>query len=175
VCDATGDAIKTIAGPIKSCIFFFFTNFKKKINHTMKAAYLKLLPILCCCISLQLQAQETIKYTRQEAMIPMRDGVKLYTVIYTPSNTAAPVPILIQRTPYGSADFGSPDKSNYLKDMAAEGYIFVEQDIRGRYKSEGQFVMNRPITDKAGEIDESTDTYDAIEWLLKNMPTTMER
>lgn len=125
--------------------------------------------VFCCYVILSCFAQNKIEYTRRDTMIPMRDGVKLYTVYYTP-NTTSSVPILIQRTPYGSADFQSPDKIPYVKDMAAEGYIFVKQDIRGRYKSEGKFVMNRPITDKPGEIDESTDTYDAIDWLLKNVP-----
>lgn len=125
--------------------------------------------LFSCYVALSGFAQNKIEYTRHDTMIPMRDGVKLYTVYYTP-NTTNPVPILIQRTPYGSADFQSPDKIPYVKDMAAEGYIFVKQDIRGRYKSEGQFVMNRPITDRRGEIDESTDTYDAIDWLIKNIP-----
>src|SRR3954451_11798018 len=126
--------------------------------------------VLSLCIVLCSVAQNKIEYTRHDTMIPMRDGVRLYTVYYTPNNAPGPVPILIERTPYGSEDMESPDKSAYVKDMAAEGYIFVTQDIRGRYKSEGQFVMNRPITDKPGEIDESTDTYDAIEWLIKNVP-----
>jgi len=134
----------------------------------------KLLFILPACISIftfrSASAQTTVTYTRQEAMIPMRDGVKLYTVIFKPSNVTGTVPILIERTPYGSEDAQSPDKSSYEKDMAAEGYIFVSQDIRGRYKSEGQFVMNRPILDKPNEIDESTDTYDAVEWLIHNIP-----
>ncbi len=124
---------------------------------------------LSCCVTLSSFAQNKIVYARHDMMIPMRDGVKLYTIYYTP-NISEPVPILIQRTPYGSEDFQSPDKTPYVKDMAAEGYIFVKQDIRGRYKSEGQFIMNRPITDKPGEIDESTDTYDAIDWLIKNVP-----
>ncbi len=72
-------------------------------------------------------------------MIPMRDGVKLYTVIFMPG-MAEPAPILMMRTPYGSEHTQSPDKSAYVRDMAAEGYIFVTQDIRGRYKSEGRFV-----------------------------------
>ena len=125
--------------------------------------------LLPCYVALSCFAQNKIEYTRHDTMIPMRDGVKLYTVYYTPK-TPNSVPILIQRTPYGSADFQSPDKIPYVKDMAAEGYIFVKQDIRGRYKSEGQFVMNRPVTDKPNEIDESTDTYDAIDWLIKNVP-----
>lgn len=122
-----------------------------------------------CCTATTSSAQTKIKYTRHEAMIPMRDGIKLYTVYYTP-DISEPVPILIQRTPYGSEDMPSPDQITYIKDMAAEGYIFVTQDIRGRYKSEGGFVMNRPILDKPGAVDESTDTYDAVEWMIHNIP-----
>ncbi len=114
-------------------------------------------------------AQTKIEYVRREVMIPMRDGTKLYTVIYTPANTKETVPILMQRTPYGSEGMQDPLTNSYVKDMAEEGYIFVTQDIRGRYKSEGQFVMNRPVTDKPGDVDESTDTYDAIEWLIHNL------
>ena len=133
---------------------------------------MKKLIFLVACMNLVFYsiAQNKIEYTRHDTMIPMRDGVKLYTVYYTPNNVPAPVPILIQRTPYGSEDMGNPTKSSYVGNMAAEGYIFVMQDIRGRYKSEGQYVMNRPITDKPGQIDESTDTYDAIDWLIKNVP-----
>ncbi len=111
------------------------------------------------------------KYSRQEVMIPMRDGVKLYTVIYTPDSISESVPILIERTPYGSENSPDPTQIAYVKDMADEGYIFVTQDIRGRYKSEGQFVMNRPIIsdNNPKAIDESTDTYDAIDWLIKNI------
>lgn len=114
-------------------------------------------------------AQEKIKYVRQEYMIPMRDGIKLYTVVYTPDNVSGSFPILIQRSPYGSEGTGSPDKSSYVRDMAKTGYIFVNQDIRGRYKSEGTFVMNRPVLDQPGAIDESTDTFDTIEWLLNHI------
>ncbi len=125
--------------------------------------------IICCWFAAAGFAQTKIEYVRREVMIPMRDGVKLYTVIYTPSNAKESVPILMQRTPYGSEDAPNPDSISYVKDMAEEGYIFVTQDIRGRYKSEGQFVMNRPVTDKQGDVDESTDTYDAIEWLIHNV------
>ncbi|HRH47884.1 MAG TPA: CocE/NonD family hydrolase [Panacibacter sp.] len=130
---------------------------------------LELVIAFMCCIAATSSAQTKITYTRHEAMIPMRDGIKLYTVYYTP-DISEPVPILIQRTPYGSEDMPSPDQITYIKDMAAEGYIFVTQDIRGRYKSEGGFVMNRPILDKPGTVDESTDTYDAVEWMIHNIP-----
>ena len=134
-----------------------------------KSIALELVIAFMCCIATTSSAQTKIKYTRHEAMIPMRDGVKLYTVYYTP-DISEPVPVLIQRTPYGSEDMPSPDQITYVKDMAAEGYIFVTQDIRGRYKSEGGFIMNRPILDKPGAVDESTDTYDAVEWMIHNIP-----
>ncbi|MGC2254132.1 MAG: CocE/NonD family hydrolase [Candidatus Acidiferrales bacterium] len=113
-------------------------------------------------------------YTKQDAMIPMRDGVKLHTEIYAPKNAAGPLPFLITRTPYGTSDGANGYSSlfNLYKEMIPEGYIFVMQDIRGRYGSEGQFVMNRPVRDrsKPNSIDEGTDTYDTIDWLIKNVP-----
>jgi putative CocE/NonD family hydrolase len=112
------------------------------------------------------------KYNRQEAMIPMRDGIKLHTVIYTPKENKDKLPFLITRTPYGVSEHPSPEKSGYIKDMADDGYIFVFQDIRGRYLSEGTFKMQRFSRDKkvAKSIDEASDTYDTIDWLLKNIP-----
>jgi len=110
-------------------------------------------------------------YRRSEAMIPMRDGVKLHAVILKPADITTPLPFLMQRTPYGvdgtdrtSFSFGRPE-------MARDGYIYVAQDIRGRFKSEGEFVMSRPMADHHDPkaIDESTDTYDTVEWLLKNV------
>jgi hypothetical protein len=112
-------------------------------------------------------------FDKSEAMIRMRDGVKLHTEIYTPRGTQEPLPILLQRTPYGVS--GGPDKySGHLyeaQDFYGDGYIFVYQDIRGRYGSEGKFEMNRPLHDPkdAKGVDESTDTYDTIEWLVKNV------
>src|SRR5467141_4030866 len=113
-------------------------------------------------------------FDKREVMIPMRDGVKLHTEIYSPKEASEPLPILMNRTPYG---ISTPDKgvSNMIyryADMAPDGYIFVFQDIRGRYGSEGKFVMLRPIHDTkdAKGIDESTDTYDTIDWLVKNVP-----
>src|SRR4051812_41838017 len=76
-------------------------------------------------VTLSSFAQNNIAYTRHDTMIPMRDGVKLYTVYYTPNNVKVPVPILIMRTPYGSDHIGSPAAMPYLKELAAEGYIFV--------------------------------------------------
>jgi uncharacterized protein len=113
-------------------------------------------------------------FEKSEVMIPMRDGVKLHTEIYSPRDAEGALPILMVRTPYG---ISSPDKeiSHMIyryADMVPDGYIFVFQDIRGRYGSEGKFVMLRPIHDAsdAKGIDESTDTYDTIDWLVKNVP-----
>ncbi|HMF65798.1 MAG TPA: CocE/NonD family hydrolase, partial [Edaphobacter sp.] len=114
------------------------------------------------------------EYTRAEVMIPMRDGVKLHTIILRPagSESSGPaLPFLMERTPYGT-DGSSSNTVNVGKpELAASGYIFVYGDIRGRYKSEGKFVMNRPIvahTTKA-DVDETTDTRDTIDWLLRNV------
>jgi len=110
-----------------------------------------------------------VKYTRTEAMIPMRDGTKLYTVIFTPETQTENLPIMMQRTPY-SVERSTPYRWG---EMSSMGYIFVHQDIRGRHKSEGVFEMLRPPrTDKSDpkSFDESTDTYDTIEYLLKNVP-----
>ncbi len=115
---------------------------------------------------------DTLTYSRRVVMIQMRDGVKLNTVVYTPQKMSATLPIMFLRTPYGVDDLPSPNKNEYIADMAKEGYIFVFQDIRGRYKSEGAFEMQRFTRDKknAKSIDESTDTYDAIDWMIKNLP-----
>jgi uncharacterized protein len=118
---------------------------------------------LCAC-------QRNGGYRKTEAMIPMRDGVRLQTEIYVPNIPRGPLPFLINRTPYGWAN--GVIQSDYLKDLAAEGYIIVLQNVRGRFKSEGRFVMFRLPRDASAPnaLDEGTDTYDTIEWLLKNVP-----
>ncbi|HRI79933.1 MAG TPA: CocE/NonD family hydrolase, partial [Cyclobacteriaceae bacterium] len=127
--------------------------------------------LICFTLSAQ-NEKDTLTYIRRDVMIPMRDGIKLNTVIYSPVSPKEPLPILFSRTPYGVNDTPSPNQRDYIADMAKEGYIFVFQDIRGRYKSEGAFEMQRFTRDNKNpkSIDESTDTYDAIEWLLKNTP-----
>src|SRR5687768_4916277 len=119
-----------------------------------------------------LNAQSTDVFTATEAMIPMRDGVRLYTQIYVPDRASEPLPFLLLRTPYGTGRLDSSRIANALPELTADGYIFVFQDIRGRFKSDGQFVMLRqPRESKDSKaIDESTDAYDSIEWLLKNVP-----
>jgi hypothetical protein len=112
-----------------------------------------------------------VQFARREEMIPMRDGVKLHTLIFSPQNIAEALPILMNRTPYGIAQTTADGINRRYKELVKDGYIFVAQDIRGRYASEGQFVMNRPLRDKKDRksIDESTDTYDTIDWLVKNV------
>lgn len=112
------------------------------------------------------------EFSETRAMIPMRDGVKLHTVIFVPKSAPPPLPFLIMRTPYGAPSSPRPLMSESYKELVDEGYIFVYQDIRGRYKSEGQFIMQRPPRDKRDPraIDESTDAYDTVEWLLASIP-----
>lgn len=113
-----------------------------------------------------------IEYTRQEVMIPVRDGIKLHAVILRPKDYTAPLPFLMERTPYGVDDNTPESIYPSVPELAASRYIFVFEDIRGRYKSEGRFVMCRPMVDHRNTklVDESTDTYDTVEWLVKNIP-----
>jgi uncharacterized protein len=121
--------------------------------------------------------QPTTSLTGNENMIPMRDGVRLYTQVYTPSQAGESLPILLIRTPYGTGEFNPARLAASLPELTADGYIIVSQDIRGRFKSEGDFVMLRQPRDPKDKkaIDESTDTYDTIEWLLKNVPNNNGR
>jgi putative CocE/NonD family hydrolase len=114
-------------------------------------------------------------YTKYEFRIPMRDGKRLFTAVYVPKKNEGPWPILLKRTPYSVAPYGIdryPDDLGPSNLFAREGYIFAYQDVRGRWMSEGEFVNMRPHRpQKSGsEIDESTDTYDTIDWLVKNVP-----
>jgi uncharacterized protein len=124
------------------------------------------------------QKDGALLYRKTTAMIPMRDGIKLFTVILSPINASVPVPVLMQRTPYGADIFIPKDSAVSLNGwpqmglMAKDGYIIVMQDIRGKYKSEGSMQIHQPLihATQKGAVDESTDTYDAIEWLIKNIP-----
>ena len=117
-------------------------------------------------------------YDKWERMIPMRDGKKLFTAIYIPKDASDKHPILMRRTPYSSAPYGEgnfPDAfwNSYYRLYLRENYIIVVQDVRGRYMSEGEFVDVRPFNPakKGAEIDEASDTYDAVDWLIKNVPS----
>ncbi len=125
---------------------------------------------------------EGFEYARREVMIPMRDGMKLHTVILVPKG-AKNAPILLTRTPYNATELTSHAASSHLGpilngyDNATEvivegGYIRVVQDVRGKYGSEGDYVMNRPLRGPLNptNVDHATDTYDTIDWLVKNIP-----
>jgi hypothetical protein len=120
-------------------------------------------------------------YTKREVPIPMRDGVRLFTAVYAPSDTVPRHPILMVRTPYSSGPYGAdrlpsffrnstiPAFRNYLR----AGYIFVFQDVRGRYLSEGEFVDVRPYIEHKSsnqDVDETSDTWDTVEWLVRDVP-----
>ncbi|HEV8203066.1 MAG TPA: CocE/NonD family hydrolase, partial [Pyrinomonadaceae bacterium] len=111
-------------------------------------------------------------YSRTEAMIPMRDGVRLYTTIDAPAQATESLPILLLRTPYGLGTTTAEQLATALTELSSDGYILVRQDIRGRFKSEGEFVMLRQPHDPKDKkaIDESTDTYDSIAYLLEKVP-----
>ena len=114
-------------------------------------------------------------YLKAEYLVPMRDGVKLFTAVYSPVDTLHAYPFLLNRTPYGVAPYGSGVYKTSLgpsADFSRDGFIFVYQDVRGRKMSEGSFVDVRPERDikrKPDEIDESTDTYDTIAWLVTHI------
>src|SRR5580765_220861 len=128
---------------------------------------------------LSAQTNSAPVYRKTSVMIPTRDGIKLHTVILTPVDFKQPLPILINRTPYG-ADAGLPADNMTLSippgfaysNMATEGYIFIIQDIRGKYQSEGKMEIHQPLihVSQKGGIDESTDTWDTVDWLIKNIP-----
>jgi putative CocE/NonD family hydrolase len=113
------------------------------------------------------------RYTKREVLIPMRDGVRLFTAIYTPKDTSRAYPILLQRTPYSVFPYGEkafPDLLGPSTRFQDEGFIFVYQDVRGRMMSEGEFVNMRPQRPVSGAaVDESTDAFDTIDWLLKHV------
>jgi putative CocE/NonD family hydrolase len=113
-------------------------------------------------------------YEKKEQYITMRDGVRLFCSIYSPRNSSEAQPILMVRTPYNSEprEEGYTQQLLFLDHLIRSGYIFVFQDVRGRYMSEGSFEDVRPYNPKKKrkEIDENSDTYDTVEWLVKNVP-----
>ena len=129
-------------------------------------------------------------FVKREARIPMRDGVRLFTTIYVPRDTTQRYPILLRRTPYSAGPYGDTSYAQFgglLLGIAQQGYIIAFQDVRGRFMSEGEFVDVRPqVTTEQGaapraagsgppQIDESTDTWDTIDWLVKNVPANNGR
>jgi len=121
-------------------------------------------------------------YYKIEKMVPMRDGISLFTAFYIPKSTAEKHPILMNRTPYSCRPYGENEfnprlYSSYWLNYLKEGYIIAIQDVRGKYMSEGVFEDVRPFntTKKGKEIDEASDTYDAIEWMINNLPDNNKR
>src|ERR1041385_7537154 len=132
-------------------------------------------------------ASQSFDYTKSDVMIPMRDGVKLHTVIIVPKG-AKSAPMLLTRTPYNATELTSHAQSSHLGsilngyDNATElivedGYIRVVQDVRGKHGSEGDYIMNRPLHGPLNPtpVDHATDTYDTIDWLVKNIPESNGR
>ncbi|MCU1296457.1 MAG: peptidase [Acidobacteriaceae bacterium] len=115
-------------------------------------------------------------YTKYEYRIPMRDGVRLFTAVYVPKDSSQRYPFLLNRTPYSVGPYGVDNYRKHLgpsNDFDKSGYIFVMQDVRGRWMSEGTFVESRPHIDNKKsnkDVDDASDTYDTIEWLSKNIP-----
>jgi putative CocE/NonD family hydrolase len=146
----------------------------------MKKILATLLFTSCMSVIALAQTESITSYKKTSVMIPMRDGVKLFTVIISPLHAKKPLPILLQRTPYGAAGSNFPEDTvidvnlpgTYYSVMLKEGYFIVFQDIRGKYKSEGNMEIHQPLVHatQKGAVDESTDTWDTIDWLIKNVP-----
>lgn len=120
------------------------------------------------------QAPADTSWASREEMIPTRDGIRLRTFIVAPRATTGPLPILLVRTPYGAVNSARNFPGPY-RFLAADGYVFAFQDIRGRNGSEGAYLMNRPLRTDSTGVDEATDTYDTIDWLVRHVPNNNGR
>ena len=155
----------------------------KKSLAFMSATGLMWLALMTIQSPLQAQQPVNIKanYSKSEHMIAMRDDVKLFTAVYSPKDASQKYPILLSRTPYSCSPYGPDAYKETIGPsplFAKEGYIVVYQDVRGAYMSEGAYVNMRPQNDhknKPADIDESSDTYDTIDWLVKNIPNNNGR
>jgi len=142
---------------------------------TTPRSFLAGIIVLAACLPVRVAAQDTVNtwvrehYTRRDVMIPMRDGARLFSTIWTPRDSSQRWPILLTRTPYATDRFLSVFGPGPT--FGPEGFIIVYQDVRGRYQSEGEFVNIRPyLPDKMGtQVDEASDTWDTITWLLANV------
>ena len=146
-------------------------------------SYRLVITLSLCATSLAAQTPPPDStWAQRTEMVPMRDGVKLNTIIVTrrglESGGPSPLPVLLVRTPYG-ADGPTSRFPGPYRFLAADGYIFVFQDIRGRGKSQGDYLMNRPLRapgdTSGGGFDEASDTYDTVEWLIHNVPNNNGR
>ena len=151
---------------------------KKYSLHLIQLLAFSILLVSCQRITFKEDPKTYVKdhFNKTEVDIKMRDGIKLHTTIYAPKDKTKKYPILMQRTPYSSRPYGEGNFKNKIgpnKTMMKEGYIIVYQDVRGRWMSEGTYDNMRPfIPNKKdnSQIDESSDTYDSIDWLIKNIP-----
>ncbi len=151
------------------------------INRTQMGIFLLCVTVLACGGRANQSADDhglwvRENYVKSEHMIPMRDGVRLFTLVYTPRESLTEVPILLYRTPYSIGPYGPDEFRSPLgpsPEFDRDGYIFAFQDVRGKFKSEGEFEVIRPLAlEPKGpeDVDESTDNYDTIEWLVVNIP-----
>jgi len=144
----------------------------------MKTIKYELLFLLLFSISLLAQNKSFEElYNKQDYMIEMRDGVKLFTVVYSPKDTSIAYPILMTRTPYSSRPYEKDKYRHFPKHLANEKFIFVYQDVRGKFMSEGNYVDMRPYIPNKTEkqVDEASDIYDTIDWLVDNIPNNNGR
>jgi putative CocE/NonD family hydrolase len=136
---------------------------------------------LCLCAYPQGLEYVKAHYTKYEYRVPMRDGVRLFTAVYAPKDTSQKYPILLNRTPYSVAPYGADQYRAAIapsEKLAKDGFIVVYQDVRGRYQSEGEWVEmtpHRAVKSGPKDVDESTDTYDTVDWLVKNIPNNNGR
>ena len=144
----------------------------------MKKFFFLLFAIGCLYTTSFAQTDTVAFYKKSEVLIPMRDGIKLHTVIYSPVGAKTPIPVLLQRTPYGANSGLANDSALSLSlfwtnygVMMKEGYFLVFQDIRGKYESEGKMEIHQPLihAKEKNAVDESTDTWDTVDWLTKNL------
>lgn len=142
------------------------TTFPRPRTAVLAVAFALLAPV-----ALRAQQDPAAAFEVRDVMIPMRDGIRLHTKLFVPREQSGPLPFILMRTPYG-VEGAAGNFRSYMKDLAEDGYIFAFQDIRGRFGSEGQFVMQRPARapGDTDALDEGTDTWDTIEWLLANVP-----
>src|SRR5205823_4688635 len=155
-----------------SVVFFFQAEdgIRDKLVTGVQTCALPISPAVAVLLVAQSLAQ-TPAYTYTKVMVPVRDGIKLETVILAPTDASGPLPILFRRSPYGVPSSAAGAGQGSLAALARDGYIFVIQNLRGRFGSEGTFELSSkadPENPKA--TSETTDAYDSIEWLVKNVP-----
>ena len=146
----------------------YFWSFATRVPRALVAVIL-----FAPCFARPVEAQNAAEYERRELKIPMRDGVNLFAVALIPKGVTAPLPVILIRTPFSAArEFGKTTLPVSLRELGEDGYIFVCEDIRGRFGSGGTYVTLRPLRDvrDSHSIDESTDAWDTIDWLVRELP-----